>query len=311
MLQDFARPTFASSGEGSEQKITATSFMVLGAGCKMLLILIGIVAFGDLSRPGAVLGGLASLLGCIAYAQIQRAASSSNAPIKGPAPLPWSLFVTYAVVMTAMIASITDPAVSAGARSAWHAKVSPRHAQPEAAATTRGVGRRAGGAGGGAVHNPKLLAFAPPAPPAKPVYRPRGLPWREKSGGTALPGYPEDESIDEAKRRRKWLLHNETGIALSMNIGKAIANKKGATRIDSAPDIWYAYQPAHGRSCADAEMVNGVWTCGIRRLQCGCVIYSISHKDHTFADEIEALTPCRVYRFGPVENSVWSGTLAT
>ena len=161
------------------------------------------------------------------------------------------------------------------------------------------------------MHNPKLLAFAPPAPPAKPMYRPRGLPWREKSGRTALPGYPEDESIDEAKRRRKWLLHNETGIALSMNIGKAIANKKGATRIDSAPDIWYAYQPAHGRSCADAEMVNGVWTCGIRRLQCGCVIYSISHKDHTFADEIEALTPCRVYRFGPVENSVWSGTLAT
>ena len=96
-----------------QKLVTATSFMVLGAGCKMLLILIGIVAFGDLSRPGAVLGGLASLLGCIAYAQIQRAASSSNAPIKGPAPLPWSLFVTYAVVMTAMIASITDPAVSA------------------------------------------------------------------------------------------------------------------------------------------------------------------------------------------------------
>ena len=39
--------------------------------------------------------------------------------------------------------------------------------------------------------------------------------------------------------------------------------------------------------------------------------YAISHSTHEFADELEAITPCEVYRFGPAAGSLWNGTLST
>jgi len=133
---------------------------------------------------------------------------------------------------------------------------------------------------------------------------------RAVSLGAALPGFPADASVDEAVRRRGWLLSDPTGVGLSKKIGKAIARYPNATKVDVAPDVWYAYQPAHSSRCADAELVAGVWTCGIRRLRCGCVVYAFSHTNHDFADEMEALTPCEVLRFGRAPDSVWNGTLS-
>jgi len=116
--------------------------------------------------------------------------------------------------------------------------------------------------------------------------------------------------VAEAVRRGNFLRHDPAAINLTLKIGKAISQKAFATEIDVPPDVWYAFQPAHAPSCADAEMVAGVWTCGLRRLRCGCVAYVVSHTTHQFADAVEALTPCEVYRFGPAAGSVWDGTLS-
>eukprot|EP00962_Isochrysis_galbana_P061916 scaffold47756_cov376-Isochrysis_galbana.AAC.1 len=95
-----------------------------------------------------------------------------------------------------------------------------------------------------------------------------------------------------------------------MKYFKGTGAPAASDRVDIAPDTWYAYQPAHSLSCADAELVAGVWTCGIRRLECGCVVYAFSHTDHAFADEVETTTGCEVLRFGTAAHSVWNGTLA-
>ena len=133
---------------------------------------------------------------------------------------------------------------------------------------------------------------------------------RAKIYGPSMGGFPEDASVTEAVRRSNFLRHDPAAINLTLKIGKAIAGKAFATEIDVPPDVWYAFQPAHAPSCADAEMVAGVWTCGLRRLRCGCVAYVISHTTHQFSDAVEALTPCKVYRFGPAAGSVWDGTLS-
>ena len=133
---------------------------------------------------------------------------------------------------------------------------------------------------------------------------------RAKIYGPSMGGFPEDASVTEAVRRSNFLRHDPAAINLTLKIGKAISSKTFATEIDVPPDVWYAFQPAHAPSCADAEMVAGVWTCGLRRLRCGCVAYVVSHTTHQFADAVEALTPCRVYRFGPAAGSIWDGTLS-
>jgi hypothetical protein len=147
--------------------------------------------------------------------------------------------------------------------------------------------------------------------------RPSELPWGGRSDAHAhdvvasAGGFATDASVAEAVRRSNFLRQDPAAINLTMRIGKAIGHKSGATQVDVAPDVWYAFQPAHAPSCADAELVAGVWTCGLRRLQCGCVAYAISHSTHEFADELEAITPCEVYRFGPAAGSLWTGTLST
>ena len=139
-------------------------------------------------------------------------------------------------------------------------------------------------------------------------------PYRSLPSGnlsTAFPGFPADASIAEAVRRQHFLLRTREGFEASRT-GKAISNKIGATSVDVVPDVWYAYAPAHSASCADAELVAGVWTCGIRRLQCNCVAYVFSHgSGFAFADELEALTPCDVYRFGPDAGSLLNVTLSS
>ena len=107
--------------------------------------------------------------------------------------------------------------------------------------------------------------------------RPSKLPWGGRSDAHAhdavasAGGFASDASVAEAVRRSNFLRHDPAAINLTMRIGKAIGHKSGATQVDVAPDVWYAFQPAHAPSCADAELVAGVWTCGLRRLQCGCV----------------------------------------
>ena len=91
---------------------------------------------------------------------------------------------------------------------------------------------------------------------------------RAKILGAAVRGYAADVSVAEAVRRSNALRQDAATVNLTLKIGKIIRSKTGATAIDEAPDVWYAFQPAHAQSCADAELVAGVWTCGVRRLQC-------------------------------------------
>ena len=62
------------AGMQLQRVVTATSFMVLGSSCKALLVTVGILCWHDTSHPVAVLGALASLLGCTAYGMVQQQA---------------------------------------------------------------------------------------------------------------------------------------------------------------------------------------------------------------------------------------------
>ena len=102
--------------------------------------------------------------------------------------------------------------------------------------------------------------------PARPSSaRPLKLPWGGRSDAHAhaasAGGFAADASVAEAVRRSNFLRNDPAAINLTVRRVKAYGHKSSATQIDVAPDVWLAFQPAHAPSCADAELVAGVWTC--------------------------------------------------
>ena len=69
-----------------QKLVTATSFMVLGAFCKIALMVVGIVFLHDARSPFAILGALLSLGGCVLYAT--RPKPPEQAPLGAYAPPP-------------------------------------------------------------------------------------------------------------------------------------------------------------------------------------------------------------------------------
>ena len=284
-----------------QQLISATTFLVAGVGCKMTVILVGIICFGELSRVGAVLGALASLLGCVAYTQVQQQQKDQQQQQQQQQKaLPWprSLLITYAVLALSLPVSLADTSVvssvtDSGTAAAAAAQPSAIPPAPQLAAANSGKHQLDTHSSSG--HH---------ANHGQPAIRHKQLAARAPSKSvTRLPGFVSNASSSAALERRDFL------VKLSKEDPRSplLSYAKSSTLF--APSIWYLYQPVH--PCADSELVAGVWTCGVRRLQCPCVIYAVSHTDHSFADQIEALTPCEVLRFGPASGSQWSGTLST
>ena len=69
-----------------QKLVTATSFMVLGAFCKIALMVVGIAFLHDARSPLAILGALLSLGGCVLYAT--RPKPPEQAPLGAYAPPP-------------------------------------------------------------------------------------------------------------------------------------------------------------------------------------------------------------------------------
>ena len=69
-----------------QKLVTATSFMVLGASCKIALMVVGIAFLHDARSPLAILGALLSLGGCVLYAT--RPKPPEQAPLGAYAPPP-------------------------------------------------------------------------------------------------------------------------------------------------------------------------------------------------------------------------------